>query len=161
MIAATTTAADGRCRAPRRAASRQPVRKGHRMPSHSPTGTSRRGRASSPVTRRALMAVIAGVVALAVLAPVASAKDAPLTIPLPAGSSPEDVTLGKGTTFYTGSLTGQGIFAGDLRTGRGSVLVPGQPGHPRTGAASTWTTASGSGSSEGPPGTSACTTRAR
>src|SRR3954451_6377581 len=132
MIAATTTAADGRCRAPRRAASRQPVRKGHRMPSHSPTGTSRRGRASSPVTRRALMAVIAGVVALAVLAPVASAKDAPLTIPLPAGSSPEDVTLGKGTTFYTGSLTGQGIFAGDLRTGQGHHLVQ-RPGHPITG----------------------------
>jgi sugar lactone lactonase YvrE len=78
------------------------------------------------------MAVIAGAVALAVLAPVAAAKDAPLTIPLPAGSSPEDVTLGKGTTFYTGSLTGQGIFAGDLRTGQGHNLVQ-SPGHPITG----------------------------
>ena len=87
----------------------------------------------SPPRRRALTAVVAGVLALAVLAPAAVAKDAPLTIPLPAGSSPEDVTLGKGTTFYTGSLTGQGIFAGDLRTGVGSNLVPGQPGHPITG----------------------------
>jgi outer membrane protein assembly factor BamB len=103
------------------------------MPSHSPTRTSPGRRASSPISRRALKVLVAGVVALAVLAPAASAKDNPLTIPLPAGSSPEDVTLGKGTTFYTGSLTGQGIFAGDLRTGRGSNLVPGEPGHPTTG----------------------------
>ena len=103
------------------------------MPSHSPTRTSPGGRAASPIRRRAVEAAVAGVVALAVLAPAALAKDPPLTIPLPAGSSPEDVTLGKGTTFYTGSLTGQGIFAGDLRTGRVSNLVPGQPGHPITG----------------------------
>jgi outer membrane protein assembly factor BamB len=104
------------------------------MPPHSPTRTSPGGRASAPPTMRTpIKAVVAGVVALAVLAPVASASTDPLTIPLPAGSAPEDVALGKGTTFYTSSLTGQGIFAGDLRTGRGSVLVPGQPGHPSTG----------------------------
>jgi sugar lactone lactonase YvrE len=102
------------------------------MPSHPPTGTTPAARPSSPISRRALTAVIAGLLALAVLASVASAKDAPLTIPLPAGSSPEDVTLGKGTTFYTGSLTGQGIFAGDLRTGQGHNLVQ-SPGHPITG----------------------------
>ena len=103
------------------------------MPSHSPTRTSPGGRPLSPMRTRALEALVAAVVALAVLAAAASAKDAPLTIPLPAGSSPEDVTLGHGTTFYTGSLTGQGIFAGDLRTGQGHNLVPGQPGHPITG----------------------------
>jgi sugar lactone lactonase YvrE len=103
------------------------------MPSHSPTRPSPGGRASSLNSTRALKAVVARVVALAVLAPAASAKTDALTIALPAGSSPEDVALGKGTTFYTSSLTGQGIFAGDLRTGRGSVLVPGQPGHPSTG----------------------------
>jgi outer membrane protein assembly factor BamB len=105
------------------------------MPSHTSARPSPGVRASSPARRRALRALVAGVVALAVLAPaaVAVAKDDPLTIPLPAGSSPEDVTLGQGRTFYTGSLTGNGIFAGDLRTGRGHVLVPGQPGHPITG----------------------------
>src|SRR4051794_38100867 len=102
------------------------------MPSHSPTGTSRRGRASSPGSRRALMAVNAGAVAAAVPPPAAAARHAPLTTPLPAGSSPEDVTLGKGTPFYTGSLTGQGIFAGALRTGQGHNLVQ-SPGHPITG----------------------------
>jgi len=85
-----------------------------------------------PSHRRTLTALVASVVALAVLAPDALAKDAPLTIPLPAGSSPEDVALGTGTTFYTGSLTGQGIFAGDLRTGVGHNLVQ-SPGHPITG----------------------------
>ena len=86
-----------------------------------------------PSHRRALLrALVAGGVALAALAPAASAKDDPLTIPLPAGSSPEDVALGHGSTFYTGSLAGQGIFAGDLRTGVGHNLVQ-SPGHPITG----------------------------
>jgi sugar lactone lactonase YvrE len=52
-------------------------------------------------------------------------------IPLPAGFAPEGIAIGRGTTFYAGSLSLQGIWRGDLRTGQGSLLVDG--GGPFTG----------------------------
>jgi hypothetical protein len=52
----------------------------------------------------------------------------PDLIPLPNGSSPEGIAIGRGTNFYAGSLADGSVFAGDLRTGRGGVLVPPQDG---------------------------------
>ncbi|WP_345713095.1 superoxide dismutase, partial [Kineococcus glutinatus] len=57
----------------------------------------------------------------------------PETVPLPAGSQPEGITDGPGTTFFAGSRTDGGIWRGDLRTGRGEVLVPGVPGRVAVG----------------------------
>ncbi len=73
-------------------------------------------------------------VAAALAAPAAIAKSFfPATIPLPNGFNPEGISIGKGTTFYVGSIPTGAVFAGDLRTGTGSVLVPGATGHAATG----------------------------
>lgn len=52
----------------------------------------------------------------------------PDVIPLPNGFAPEGIAIGRGTTFYTGSLATGAVYQGDLRTGQGSVLVPPQTG---------------------------------
>jgi sugar lactone lactonase YvrE len=54
-------------------------------------------------------------------------------IPLPNGIAPEDIALGRGNTFYVGSLADGRVYAGDLRTGEGRVLVPGSPGRTAVG----------------------------
>lgn len=70
-----------------------------------------------------LMAAVTAVPALA------GPGDAfPASIPLPNGWQPEGIALGRGTTFYAGSLANGAIYRGDLRSGDGSVLVAGQPG---------------------------------
>jgi sugar lactone lactonase YvrE len=56
-------------------------------------------------------------------------------IPLPNGIAPEDIALGRGTTFYVGSLADGRVFVGDLRTAEGRVLVPGAPGRTAVGLA--------------------------
>ncbi len=57
----------------------------------------------------------------------------PQVIPLPDGFRPEGVVVGRGTSFYAGSLVDGAIFRGDVATGRGSVLVPGVAGRAATG----------------------------
>jgi sugar lactone lactonase YvrE len=52
----------------------------------------------------------------------------PTIIPLPNGWFGEGIATGKGTSFYVSSLEGSAIYAGDLRTGTGEVLVPPQDG---------------------------------
>ena len=54
----------------------------------------------------------------------AMAQSFPKTVPLPDGFQPEGITLGIGHTAYVGSLAGGAIYAVDLRTGAGSILVP-------------------------------------
>ena len=68
-------------------------------------------------------------------APVAAAKPYPETIPLPNGWQPEGIAIGKGTTFYVGSIPTGAIFRGDLRTGKGSTLVSGASGRAAVGVA--------------------------
>jgi sugar lactone lactonase YvrE len=76
-----------------------------------------------------LLTILAG---LAV--PAALAKGSfPETIPLPNGFAPEGIAVGKGDTFYVGSIPTGAVYAGSLRTGTGSVLVPGATGHAATG----------------------------
>jgi len=55
----------------------------------------------------------------------AGAAAFPDRIDLPDGFAPEGIAIGRGTTFYTGSLSLQGIWRGDLRTGDGAFLVDG------------------------------------
>jgi sugar lactone lactonase YvrE len=56
----------------------------------------------------------------------------PDTIPLPNGWLPEGIAIGDGFDFYSGSRADGSVFKGDLRTGRGAVLVQG-PGTPAVG----------------------------
>lgn len=63
------------------------------------------------------------------------ARAFPELIPLPTGWQPEGVALGRGTTIYAGSLATGAIYAADLRTGAGRVLIEGQPGRVAVGLA--------------------------
>ena len=74
--------------------------------------------------RRALIAVLATALALAAAGPAAAAPPFPSKIQLPSGWAPEGITAGAGTTIYVGSLAGGAVWAGDVRTGEGDVLVP-------------------------------------
>lgn len=49
-------------------------------------------------------------------------------VALPKGFRPEGITSGPGSRFYAGSVSTGTIYAGDLRTGKGAVLVPGIAG---------------------------------
>lgn len=51
----------------------------------------------------------------------------PDVIPLPNGSQPEGIALGKGKTFYTGSINGGAIFHGDLRSGAVEQIAAARP----------------------------------
>jgi sugar lactone lactonase YvrE len=81
------------------------------------------------------MRLIGVLVAAGVLAvPVASAKGSfPSTIPLPNGWQPEGIAVGNGKTFYAGSRATGAVYSGDLRTGKGAVLVQGAAGRAATG----------------------------
>jgi sugar lactone lactonase YvrE len=53
----------------------------------------------------------------------------PDLIAVPNGFGPEGIAIGRGTTFFVGNMFGGAIYRGDLRTGRGTVLVAsGTPG---------------------------------
>ncbi len=65
---------------------------------------------------------------LLVLTPAAAALPFPDVIDLPDGFQPEGIATGRGTTFFVGSLADGAVYRGDLRTGRGQVLVPGREG---------------------------------
>src|SRR5919109_251467 len=71
----------------------------------------------------------------AVAAPAALAQSFPPTIPLPNGFQPEGIAIGRGMTFYVGSIPTGAVYRGDLRTGRGAVLVTGGSGRAAIGVA--------------------------
>jgi len=64
----------------------------------------------------------------ATLAAPAAARAYPETIRLPNGWQPEGIATGKHNSFYAGSRATGAIFAGNLKAGRGDVLVPGRTG---------------------------------
>jgi len=83
--------------------------------------------------RRALV-LLASLALLASLSVVtAQAETFPDVVPLPDAWQPEGVAVGRGSTYYAGSLANGAIYSGDLRTGDGGVLVPGQPGRVAVG----------------------------
>ena len=80
--------------------------------------------------RTLLLAATVAVVAV----PAAFAKAAfPEIIALPNGWQPEGIAIGRGTTFYVGSIPTGAIYRGDLRTGQGTPFVPGAPGRAAVG----------------------------
>jgi sugar lactone lactonase YvrE len=68
----------------------------------------------------AWVVLVGGVLA----APLAAGSSFPERIALPNGFRPEGIEI-KGSTFYVGSIPTGAIYRGDLRTGEGSILVPG------------------------------------
>ena len=86
---------------------------------------------------RRLIALLPFVLALLVVAaaPPVQARHGffPDVIALPPGFQPEGIDVGRGTTFYVGSIPTGAVYAGDLRTGEGDVLVPGRPGRAAIG----------------------------
>jgi sugar lactone lactonase YvrE len=72
--------------------------------------------------------ILLTLVLMALAAPVALAQATyPETIALPNGFAPEGIEI-KGDTVYVGSVGSGAIWAGDLRTGHGDVIVTGAPG---------------------------------
>ena len=57
----------------------------------------------------------------------------PEVIRLPIGFRPEGIEVGRGTTFYVGSVASGAIQRGNLRTGSVEPLVSGGEGRPATG----------------------------
>lgn len=74
---------------------------------------------------RLLTAILAMAIALGASPAVAADPPFPDVIELPDGFRPEGIAVGAGTTFYTGSLGGLGIYRGDLRTGEGAIFILG------------------------------------
>ncbi|WP_433127547.1 SMP-30/gluconolactonase/LRE family protein [Micromonospora sp. CA-240977] len=89
--------------------------------------------------RKLLSLLLVPLVAAATLATVGApatahpTKPFPARIALPDGFTPEGLTIGRGTTVYVGSVLDGAVWRGDLRTGRGSVLIPGTAGATKAG----------------------------
>jgi sugar lactone lactonase YvrE len=81
----------------------------------------------------ALTSLSATAVAVAGSGTAQASRPLPVSIALPNGFQPEGLTIGRGTSFYVGSLADGAVYRGDLVTGRGRVLVPGTPGTMKTG----------------------------
>ena len=78
----------------------------------------------------AALAVILMVLLLAVVLPVGarSSDSFPPVFNVPNGWQPEGIAVGRGSSFYVGSLLHGGVYGGDLRTGEGAIVVPPQDG---------------------------------
>ena len=77
-------------------------------------------------------ALTIGAVLPAAASPAAD-KPFPQVIQLPTGFQPEGIEVGRGTTFYVGSVANGAVYRGSLRTGKGDVLVAGAAGKSATG----------------------------
>jgi sugar lactone lactonase YvrE len=84
-------------------------------------------------TVAALSAVGAVLIGGSPAAPTEKAKPFPQVIQLPMGFRPEGIEVGRGTTFFVGSVANGAIYRGNLRTGGGAILVPGAAGKAATG----------------------------
>jgi hypothetical protein len=72
--------------------------------------------------------ILLTVAAFALAASAALAQHAfPTKIALPNAFAPEGLEIGKGNTFYVGSVGTGAVYVGDLRTGEGRILVEGAP----------------------------------
>jgi sugar lactone lactonase YvrE len=78
--------------------------------------------------RITLLTVWTALVAFVLAAPLGAGSGFPERIALPDGFRPEGIAIGKGSTFYVGSIPSGAIYRGDLRTGEGSIFIPGIQG---------------------------------
>jgi sugar lactone lactonase YvrE len=96
--------------------------------------------------RRIILSLVSAALAVAVAGPVGAGTTAtratttaaaadlfPARIALPNGWRPEGIAVGRGTTFFVGSVGNGAILQGDLATGRTRILVAGTPGTATTG----------------------------
>ena len=65
--------------------------------------------------------------------PAKNAHPFPQVIQLPTGFRPEGIEVGRGTTFYVGSVANGAIFRGNLRDGSGAIFIPGAAGKAAAG----------------------------
>jgi sugar lactone lactonase YvrE len=70
-----------------------------------------------------LLVALAGL-ALALPLAATSANSFPDRLDLPDGWQPEGIAIGKGTTFYVGSIPTGRVWRGNLRTGQGAEFIP-------------------------------------
>jgi hypothetical protein len=73
-----------------------------------------------------IAALLLGAVLLAAASPAAE-KPFPQVVQLPTGFQPEGIEVGRGTTFYVGSVANGALFRGNLRTGKGASWLPAPP----------------------------------
>src|SRR5215211_4888158 len=83
-------------------------------------------------SRRSFLILLVIVFGVAMMA-AAPLKAFPDVISLPNGFQPEGIAVGRGSTFYVGSIPTGAVYRGDLRTGEGEVLVPAQEGRAAIG----------------------------
>lgn len=86
---------------------------------------------STPVLRFVVVLVLSALVGAA---PAEAAPPFPTEIELPPGFRPEGIVVGRGSTVYAGSLADGALWRGELRTGAGDVIFPGD-GTPTVGLA--------------------------
>jgi hypothetical protein len=82
--------------------------------------------------RRTVLLGVLAALAAAGLATAAGDAAFPARIGLPSGFQPEGIAV-SGQTFYVGSIPTGTIYRGNLRSGRGAVLIPGKPGRQAIG----------------------------
>jgi hypothetical protein len=80
-----------------------------------------------------LSIMIISILLLIMALPVAAKEAFPEVILLPESFRPEGIAIGNSHAFFTGSLGDGTIWTGDLRTGEGQELVPGQAGQMAVG----------------------------
>ncbi|HEX2541410.1 MAG TPA: hypothetical protein VHM00_10045 [Caldimonas sp.] len=85
------------------------------------------------INRRVASSMLAFALAGAWSAASGATERFPATIALPNGWLPEGIAAGRGHVLYSGSRANGAIYAVDLRTGEGEVLVPGQAGRVAVG----------------------------
>ena len=95
-------------------------------------------RAVTMVLGAMMVTLAGGALAAAPAGAAPGSEPFPEVIALPDGWQPEGIATGRGTSFYVGSLANGAIYRGDLLTGQGSVLVPGQAGRVAVGIEVDW-----------------------
>lgn len=81
----------------------------------------------------AVIALVALIVSGAAPVQAQPTRPFPSTINLPNGWLPEGIVTGNGPIIYSGSRANGAIYAADLRTGEGRILVPGAAGRVAVG----------------------------
>jgi len=83
--------------------------------------------------RKLLLTIWTAVAAVVLATPLAANSNFPEKIALPDGFRPEGIAIGKRATFYVGSIPTGAIYRGSLKTGEGTVFIPGAPGRAAIG----------------------------
>jgi hypothetical protein len=86
-----------------------------------------RHKISSPQRPLVVLSILSALLLVPTLSAFAAADAVfPDLIGLPTGHRPEGIAVGRGSSFYAGSLANGSVYGGDLRTGEGEIVVPPQ-----------------------------------